>query len=553
MSQMKRLLSILLILIMISSVSGINVTATEEGTVYVTIENTTFPEGEWSGKLLDEFEVELSSNDATMLGVIREALERNDITYSGLDENYITDIGGLCEFDAGGNGGWMVMLNDWFINAGISEFYVSDGDVIAIRYTSSGFGTDLGGTWENNEKTLDAVSFSEGELSEDFSPEKFEYTLLLSEETESVKVTPTATNKNFQTRNYLNTQVSEGENGKYIEGEETFESSISGLAVWEELPENINYYKRTQAVPVNDGDVILVACGLPYWNSMNNGEYGSGAENVDGCVYRFTVQKPKADEITVDIGVYDYTAGTYKEQNSDKTVCASENGIIFEINDFTVEKGTTAMDAFKKAFESVNKSYTLNEQHNYISAVGELGEFDCGGESGWMYNVNDEFKMQGANDYVLNDGDFLKLHYSVKGWGTDIGSYFEGTPVVEKLSLADAVITVGEESITGGDGSAQSPFIIPVTVGADTDITSLVMNIESSLHENYLSIAQGEGLGNILSPTNYTDDVTFAIETLDGSLKSYYTVKVTKEQPSSGGEDANDSVSDAPSVPSGGG
>ncbi len=527
MSQMRKLLSLLLVFVMVSSAMGANVFASYDDVAYVILENTTFPEGVWSG--VQRYEVALTNNEMTIADVLSAAFDENGITCVGIEENYISEIDGLCEFAASGVGGWMVSLNDWFISAGIGDFYVSDGDVIAIRYTSSGFGADLGGTWENNNKTLNEVSFSEGELSEEFSPEQFEYTLLLSQETESITVEPIATNKNFQTRIYLNTQVAEGENGKYIEGEEAFESSISGLAVWEELPENINYYKRTQSVPVNDGDVILVACGLCYWNSMNNGEFGSGAENVDGCVYRFTVQKPKADEITVDIGVYDYTAGTYKEQNSGKTVCSSENGIVFEINDFTVENGTTAMDAFKKAFESVNKSYTLNEQHNYISAVGELGEYTCGEKSGWIYNVNDEFKLVGASEYVLNDGDFLKLHYSVKGWGEDIGNYFEGAPVVKKITLAGVVTTVENNPLVTGEGSAQSPFIVPITVSEDADITSLVMKIDSSLHPNYLSVAVKEGLSNVLSEVNYENDVTFAIATLDKSLKTYYRVEVTKQ------------------------
>ena len=285
---------------------------------------------------------------------------------------------------------------------------------------------------------------------------------------------------------------------------------------------------------------------------MNNGEYGSGAENVDGCVYRFTVQKPDADEINVDIGVYDYTAGTYKKQNSSEVVCASENGTVFEIKDFTIEKGTTAMDAFKKAFESVNKSYTINNQYNYISAVGELGEYSCGEQSGWMYSVNDEFKLLGASEYVLDDGDFLKLHYSVKGWGEDIGNYFEGVPVIKKITLAGTVTDVENNPIVTGEGSAQSPFVVPVTVSADTDITSLVMRIDSSLHPNYLSVATEEGLSNVLSEVNYENDVTFAIETLDKSLKTYYRVKVTKKSYGSL-DDGDGEEFESSYTPSGGG
>ena len=47
------------------------------------------------------------------------------------------------EFDAGAGSGWMITLNDWFIDKGASEFTVKDGDVVKWKYTCQ-LGSDIG-------------------------------------------------------------------------------------------------------------------------------------------------------------------------------------------------------------------------------------------------------------------------------------------------------------------------------------------------------------------------------------------------------------------------
>ena len=80
-----------------------------------------------------------------------------------------------------------------------------------------------------------------------------------------------------------------------------------------------------------------------------------------------------------------------------------------------------------------------------------------------------------------------------------------------------------------GNGTFETPFIIPVEVSSRTDITALTAEIETSLHEKYLVIGASEELSNILGEINYEADITFSVETLGGFFKTYYTVKVTKK------------------------
>ena len=59
--------------------------------------------------------------------------------------------------------GWMGTLNDWFTNFGFGEFTVAKGtlcagDEIRIMYTRTV--EDLGGSWNNCDTRLKALTFS---------------------------------------------------------------------------------------------------------------------------------------------------------------------------------------------------------------------------------------------------------------------------------------------------------------------------------------------------------------------------------------------------------
>lgn len=92
---------------------------------------------------------------------------------------------------------WMGMLNDWFTNEGFGAFKVANGKLTAggeirIMYTTTGYGADLSGSWGNNDKTVKALAFSEGELSPDFSKNTHECTLTIPKSVSSLIVTPAA-------------------------------------------------------------------------------------------------------------------------------------------------------------------------------------------------------------------------------------------------------------------------------------------------------------------------------------------------------------------------
>lgn len=261
--------------------------AQDYGTVYVTIENTTFthdlwPTGKtyWEGTPIDHVEVNLTAA-STMMTCVVDALDARGWSQTGASSNYITSINGLAAFDGGSQSGWMGTLNDWFTNVGFGNFTVAngqlgDGDEIRIMYTRTGYGADLGGTWGGEDAqntTLKALEVTGGTIFPAFTSGTIgstnEYTLKIDDEKAEIKITPTATNKNFLVKTFLNEQVTDKNEG-------------------------VSFYKRTQTIPVVAGDTIYVGCGVKGWPTMNT--QAGNTQTSNGTWYVLKVVNAKVDD-----------------------------------------------------------------------------------------------------------------------------------------------------------------------------------------------------------------------------------------------------------------
>ena len=159
----------------------------------------------------------------------------------------------LAEKTVGSGSGWMITLNDWFINYGASAFAVSDGDLIVWQLTCQ-YGADIGGGFSvtGGDTTLKTLSAEGGTLSaqktSSVSGITGEYDLVINGATGNVKLTPTANNKNFLVKAFLNAQVKTTDEAAGI------------------------FYKCTQQIPVKAGDKIYIGVGETAWPSMNSGQ-----------------------------------------------------------------------------------------------------------------------------------------------------------------------------------------------------------------------------------------------------------------------------------------
>ena len=363
----KKILSLLLALVMALSLVPTSVLAAPDdlGKAHVIVENTTFTkpvDGKapaWTGTLVDTW-VKLTE-ESTMMGCVFEALDAKGYTHTGT--TYISEINGLSEIDGGNQSGWMGILNDWFTNEGFAAFTVAAGtleagDEIRVMYTCS-LGDDLGGSWNNNDTTVKALTFSTGELSPAFDKDTHSYTLKLAADVSSVVVTPTASNKNFQVR-----------------------TSVDGTE-----------YKRTAEIPVADGTVITVKCGDPSWPSMNKG--------AEAHEYKITVSQeaPAAVKVTLRSQM----VGAYLHAPQEVEVSALEA----EKYGFTdALEGVTALDALVKAHELV-----LGEAFTKETA----GEYLAVGDGGWITKLFGE--KTNACGFFVNQG------YPNDGTPSSFGGY----------------------------------------------------------------------------------------------------------------------------------
>ncbi len=267
-----------------SAVVAMKKAANNYGKVQVIVENTTYSKkngAPWDGTLVDTC-VDLSA-DSTMMSCVVDALKTKKATVVGAESNYISSINGLKEFDGSAKSGWMGTLNDWFVNEGFGAFTVksgklASGDVIRIMFTLNGYGADLGGTWDNSDTTLSALKVTGGKLASNFvsgeAGGRYDYTLVIDGDSGSIRLSPTAANKNFQVKAFLNEKVTDKTEGS-------------------------SFFKRTESIPVKVGDTIYVGCGAKGWLSMNN--QSGNTQSSDGTWYVLHV-------VSADTGA-DYVAG----------------------------------------------------------------------------------------------------------------------------------------------------------------------------------------------------------------------------------------------------
>lgn len=383
----KRIASLLMALVMVFSLIPTTVFAAgHDDQVRVIVENTTFPKAKgaaWEGTLVDQW-VDLDS-ESTMMSCIVAALG----TYSqtGADSGFITEINGLKNDPAAGEmSGWMGTLNDWFTNEGFASFTVANGKLTAgdeIRVMYSCTADDLGGTWDNQDKTVKELTVSAGTLAPAFDKDTHNYTLTIDKNTTSVVVTPTASNKNYQVR----TSVGSTE------------------------------YKRNAEIPVSDGTVITVKCGDPSWPSMNT---NTGAAEV----YTVTVKQEGGTPAvtTANVTIRSQAAGAYLRGITTMSVssdAAEKYGFKDEVD------GVSALDALVEAHKLVfddftaatAKDYLVVNSAGWISTIFGVTTYACG------FYVNEGYPNDGTpassgggyngtfvTNTELHDGDVVDFY-----------------------------------------------------------------------------------------------------------------------------------------------
>lgn len=102
------------------------------------------------------------------------------------------------------------------------------------------------------------------------------------------------------------------------------------------------------------------------------------------------------------------------------------DGEILPVTTVELTEGETVFEVLQRvciaADIQIEYSWTPLYDSYYIEGINHLYEFDCGAESGWMYEVNKWFPNYGCSAYEVQPGDNIEWKFTCIGLGEDVGA-----------------------------------------------------------------------------------------------------------------------------------
>ncbi len=104
-----------------------------------------------------------------------------------------------------------------------------------------------------------------------------------------------------------------------------------------------------------------------------------------------------------------------------------QNGILLPRTKVSFYPGESVYDILKRVTKEnrihMESSFTPMYNSAYVEGIGNLYEFDCGANSGWMYCVNGWYPNYGVSRYVPQDQDEIQFNYTCD-LGRDLGQFW---------------------------------------------------------------------------------------------------------------------------------
>ena len=124
----------------------------------------------------------------------------------------------------------------------------------------------------------------------------------------------------------------------------------------------------------------------------------------------------------------DTLLGKLDQLTGEKAALVPEDGILLETVEIEFAGGESVFDVFRKVLreEKIHFEYVDASAYDsvYIEGIGNIYEFDCGPQSGWMFSVNGIYPGLGCSSYTLADGDVIVFNYTCD-LGADLGADYE--------------------------------------------------------------------------------------------------------------------------------
>ena len=124
----------------------------------------------------------------------------------------------------------------------------------------------------------------------------------------------------------------------------------------------------------------------------------------------------------------DTLLGKLDQMTPEKAALVPDNGILLETVELEFDGGESVFDVFRRVLreKKIHFEYVDASAYDsvYIEGIGNIYEFDCGPQSGWMYSVNGVYPGLGCSAYTLADGDVIVFNYTCD-LGADLGADYE--------------------------------------------------------------------------------------------------------------------------------
>ena len=415
--------------------------------------------------------------DDTMMTLILKALDSEGYIWEGTGgtkggaKDYtitylasITDKNGntLGEFSTTQGSGWMATLNDWFVNLGLQEFgasksgfcKVENGDEIHAMFTEN-LGTDIGGSWGDSDTSLKSLTISGGTLVPTFNGSQLEYKLVVPAGGSTITVTPTAANKNYMVRTFLN-----------------------------QYNVDSDCYKRTESFKVKEGDVIYIGVGDRRWPSMNN---NSGYE-IDYTGTKYTIQVVSGSDATavkeMIARIKEVTYGNYRAQKSDvEDARSAYNALTSE----TKKDVTTA--ELKKLTDAEAQIKLYSEIDDVKAKFAALKESSSESAARDAYNAYKKLSTEQQKYITIEDSNTYNELAKKYNLSTITGAAAMPESPVETTGKAGSAVTTSPAEVKVSGTTAS------VTVKADNQKEILKQAKEKKSAQVVLAIANSDAKG----------------------------------------------------------
>ena len=177
--------------------------------------------------------------------------------------------------------------------------------------------------------------------------------------------------------------------------------------------------------------IILTVAALGIGFALQSGVFDNGPEL--GSEYKITqipdnrlVTSENAENICTITIRCDTVLDNQNLLEEAKVPYVPADGVI--LPEITVEftPGENVFQVLQRVCEAADipleYSWTPLYDSYYLEGICHLYEFDCGPESGWMYQVNGTFPNYGCSSYEVQPEDSIEWLYSCIGLGADLGA-----------------------------------------------------------------------------------------------------------------------------------